>query len=101
MRFVLERYCGHLTLTQLRVSCVIMKSQLLTDIEKFLAETGMSEYRFGYLAARNGRLVERLRQGTTPKRGKLVTIHPDTEKKIRGFMAERRLLKRKRRGVAA
>lgn len=65
-------------------------STLLSDIERFLAETGMGEYRFGYLAARNGRLVERLRVGTTEKRGKPVRVWPETEQQIRAFMAAER-----------
>lgn len=70
---------------------------LLSDIDAFLAETGMGEYRFGYLAARNGRLVERLRAGTTPERGKPVWIRPETEQQVRDFMA----VERSKRGVAA
>lgn len=68
-----------------------MADTLLTEIEKFLSETGMKEYRFGFLAARNGRLVERLRAGTTPEKGRPVRIWPETAKQIRDFMrAERR-----------
>jgi hypothetical protein len=67
-----------------------MTDTLLSDIEQFLAETGMGEYRFGLKAARNGRLLERLRQGTTPERGKPVWIRPETERQIRDFMAAER-----------
>jgi SLT domain-containing protein len=74
-----------------------MTDALLTDIERFLNETGMGEYRFGLKAARNGRLVERLRQGTTPERGKPVWIRPETERQIRDFMAAERA----RREIAA
>lgn len=67
-----------------------MADTLLSDIEQFLSETGMKEYRFGFLAAHNGRLVERLRAGQTPS-GRPVRIWPDTEKQIRDFIrAERR-----------
>lgn len=66
-----------------------MEAHLITEIDKFLAETGMGEYRFGLLAAKNGRLVERLRQGTTPK-GKPVLVRPETEQQVRAFIAERR-----------
>jgi hypothetical protein len=72
-------------------------STLLSDIEAFLAETGMGEYRFGIRAVRNGRLIERLRQGTTPERGKPVRIWPETEREIRDFMAAERA----RREIAA
>jgi len=73
-----------------------MRTNLLTDIEAFLQETGMGEYRFGLLAAKNGRLLERLRSGTTPK-GKPVRIWPETEMQIRAFM----MSERQRRQVAA
>lgn len=66
-----------------------MRNTLLPDIEDFLSQTGMGEYRFGLLAAKNGRLVERLRAGTTPK-GKPVRIWPETEMQIRAFMMAER-----------
>jgi hypothetical protein len=59
-----------------------MRSHLLTDIDVFLAETGMGEFRFGLLAARNGRLVERLRAGGR--------VWPETEAIIRAFMIDAR-----------
>jgi len=74
-----------------------MNNTLLADIEAFLAETGMHEYRFGMLAAKNGRLVERLRGGTTPKRNRPVRIWPDTEMQIRAFM----MAERQRRATVA
>jgi len=74
-----------------------MHSTLLSDIEAFLLETGMGEYRFGLLAARNGRLVERLRSRSTEKRGKPVRVWPETEEQVRDFMAAERA----KRGVAA
>lgn len=67
-----------------------MTDTLLTEIEAFLVETGMGEYRFGLKAARNGRLVERLRQGTTPEKGKPVWVRPETERQVRDFMAVER-----------
>lgn len=67
-----------------------MADTLLSDIEQFLSETGMGEYRFGLRAARNGRLVERLRAGTTPEKGKPVWVRPETEQTIRDFMADER-----------
>lgn len=73
-----------------------MRQNLLSEIDGFLADTGMGEYRFGLLAARNGRLVERLRTGVTPK-GKPVRIWPETEMQIRAFM----MAERQKRGVSA
>lgn len=65
-----------------------MKTQLLSDIEEFLRETGMGEYRFGLLSARNGRLIERLR---TPRaNGKPARIWPETEVEVRAFMRAQR-----------
>jgi len=72
-----------------------MSTTLLTDIEAFLRETGMGEYRFGVRAARNGRLIERLRAGTTPERGKPVMVRPETELVIRDFMAIERAKREK------
>jgi hypothetical protein len=69
-----------------------MKADLLNDIDEYLLETGLSEYRFGILAARNGRLVERLRAGRTPG-GKPVRIWPETEQKIRDYMSRERRLR--------
>lgn len=66
-----------------------MANDLLTQIDEFLVETGMGDARFGLLAARNSRLMERLRQGVTPK-GKPVLIRPETEQQIRQFMETRR-----------
>ena len=69
---------------------------LLSEIEKFLSETGMGEYRFGLRAAKNGRLLERLRAGTTPT-GKPVWIRPETIQQIKEFM---RVERRKARAAA-
>jgi hypothetical protein len=55
-----------------------MNSRLLTDIERFLAESGMGEFRFGLAAVKNGRLVERLRSGGR--------VWPETEAQIRAFI---------------
>jgi hypothetical protein len=59
-----------------------MKTDLLSEIDKFLASEGIGEHRFGILAASNGRLVERLRSGGR--------IWPETEQQVRDFMASRR-----------
>lgn len=48
----------------------------------------MGEYRFGLLAAKNGRLIERMRSsGRTGRSGR---VWPETEDKIRRFMADER-----------
>lgn len=63
-----------------------MSTTLLSEIDAFLKETEMSEHRFGLLAAKNGRLVERLRAGTTPKKGLPARIWPETEMQVRAFI---------------
>lgn len=52
-----------------------MTKPILEEVEAFLAETGLSEHRVGFLLARNGKLVERLRAGRR--------IWPETEQMIR------------------
>lgn len=59
-----------------------MNTDLLSEIEDFLAAEGIGEHRFGILAASNGRLVERLRAGGR--------IWPETEQQVRDFIAARR-----------
>ncbi len=65
-------------------ACIMpaMSYKLLTDIEEFRRETGIGEYRFGILAVRNGRLIERLKAGRR--------IWPETEAEIRAFMISER-----------
>jgi hypothetical protein len=56
---------------------------LLHEIDAFLTEEPrMTEYRFGFSAVKNGRLLERLRDG---KR-----IWPETEMEVRAFIRSRR-----------
>lgn len=55
---------------------------LLPEIERFLRETGMSAYRFGYRAAANGRLVERLRANGR--------VWPETRARIEDFICRER-----------
>lgn len=65
-----------------------MSTNLLAEIEKFLADSGMGEHRFGLLAANNGRLVERLR---TPRaNGQPGRVWPETEIQVRAFIRSRR-----------
>lgn len=59
-----------------------MNAPLLTEIDRFLAAEGIGEHRFGILAANNGRLIERLREGGR--------VWPETEERVRSFMANRR-----------
>ena len=59
-----------------------MTQKLLSDIDAFLAETNLSDYRFGFLAVKNGRLVERLRAGGR--------IWPETEIEVRSFIRSER-----------
>lgn len=59
-----------------------MAKSLISEIDQFLAESGMPEYRLGWLAVNNRRLVERLRAGGR--------IWPDTEEKVRAFIASQR-----------
>lgn len=63
-----------------------MSVHLLQEIEEFLVEFEIGDFRFGLLAAHNGRLVERLRDGGE--------ILPRTERKVREYMAQRREAKR-------
>lgn len=64
-----------------------MNSTLLSEIEAFLRETGMSEAQF-CRAVGNGRLFERLR--AVGKRGKPGRVWPETEAQVRGFMISER-----------
>lgn len=73
-----------------------MHNTLLNDIEAFLAETGITDATFGR-AIRNGKLLERLRNGATPIKGKPVRVWPETEVQIRAFM----MAERQKRAVAA
>lgn len=59
-----------------------MAKDLLSEIDEFLRSEDIGEHRFGILATNNGRLVERLRDGGR--------VWPETEEKVRGFMAARR-----------
>lgn len=68
-----------------------MKNDLLSEIEEFLLSEGIGPHRFGILAADNGRLVERLREGGR--------VWPDTEAKVRKYIAKRR--RESKREVAA
>ena len=60
-----------------------MAKSLLSDIEKFMADYGIGEHRFGMLAIKNGRLVERLRDGRR--------VWPETEEKIKEFLIAERV----------
>lgn len=71
-----------------------MNKTLLLEIEKFRARFPMSDYRFGWLAARNGKLVERLNEGGR--------VWPDTEVRVRAFiMSESQRRAAKQAGAAS
>jgi len=59
-----------------------MTQPIIKEIEKFLSETGLSEHRVGFLLAKNGKLVERLRAGRR--------VWPETEQMIRDGIARER-----------
>lgn len=64
-----------------------MSTHLLSEIEQFLRDFPMSEFRFGLHAAKNGRLLERLRSGGR--------VWPETDSQIRAFIiAERQCRQR-------
>lgn len=71
-------------------ACILggMAQTLISEIREFLTETGMSAYCFGFKAARNGRLVERLEMGSP--------ILTTTEERVREFIRQER---RKRKAV--
>lgn len=62
------------------------KNPLIVDIDKFIAEIGMPETTFGFLAANDGKFVGRIRDGGR--------YWPETETKVRSYMAERRAARR-------
>lgn len=55
-----------------------MTNNFRDEVEEFLKRTGMSAYRLGWLAVKNGRFVERLRAGRR--------FWPETEVEVRAFM---------------
>lgn len=73
---------------------MLRMNTLLSDIEAFLIETGMTEATF-CRAVGNGRLMQRLRR--TGTRGKPGRLWPESERQIRDFMA----IERAKRRVAA
>lgn len=73
-----------------------MQRSLFTEIETFMAETGLSAHRTGILLARNGKLVDRLKAGGR--------IWPETEAMIRENMqaeVQRRAARQSARDAAA
>jgi hypothetical protein len=57
-----------------------MQHNLLSEVRETMALLGVEAHRFGILAAKNGRLVDRLEKG-----GRL---WPETEQKVREFIAD-------------
>lgn len=72
----------------------LMQDTILSEVEAFIADTGLSEHRAGILLARNGKLVERLRAGGR--------IWPETQRAIRdAIQRERKVrLAAKQKGAA-
>lgn len=64
-----------------RIHVAMQTDPLLNEIRDFLAQTGMSPSYFGWIAAKNTRLVDRLEQGRP--------IFTTTERKVRAFLADR------------
>lgn len=56
-----------------------MDHLLLTEVERFITYTGLSEHRAGMVLCRNGKLVERLRAGRR--------IWPETAQMVREAIA--------------
>lgn len=65
-----------------------IRDQLLADIERFLARTGMDHTRFGKEALNDPAFVSRLRAGKD--------VRTKTIERIRTFMASRPLARRPR-----
>ena len=59
-----------------------MSNNLLSELEQFMAETGLSAHRVGILCAKNGRIIDRLRSGGR--------VWPETEGEILGQIARLR-----------
>lgn len=72
-------------------------TSFLSEIEAFLAATGMGETYFGKKAANDSAIVARLRAGSTPKTGKPVYVRPSVQIAVRKFMRA----ELKKRAVAA
>ena len=71
----------------------VKNSTLLTDIDSFLSETGMSASYLGKRGVGNSEIVSRLRAGRR--------IWPETETKLRSFMLVRLEQYRSRKRVSA
>lgn len=66
--------------------------KLLSEVNEFLAETGMGVSYFGKIASGNSELVKRLQAGRR--------VWPETEDKIRAFMSEQRQARAEKREAA-
>jgi hypothetical protein len=71
-----------------------MSNELITDIEAFCHELGMNPSTFGRKAVNDGKLFTRLK-------GRGGRVWPETERRIRDFMAEQRAIRRLSEGRAA
>lgn len=70
-----------------------IQTALLSDIDKFLEESGLSDTYIGKKACNNSELVKRLRDGGR--------IWPETEQKLRAWMLVRLQSDRARKAEAA
>lgn len=72
-----------------------MPKPILTELEAFRRETGLSEHRIGIIIANNGRLFERMRSNGR--------VWPETEALIRASLAAERAKRRAKKtsGAAA
>lgn len=68
-----------------------MDANLITEIDRFLTETSMSEAAF-CRAVGNGRLFQRLRK--VGKRGRAGRVWPENEMAIRAYMLSERTKRR-------
>ena len=70
-----------------------IQTALLSDIDKFLEESGLSETYLGKTACNNSELVKRLRNGGR--------IWPETEQRLRAWMLVRQQSDRRKAAKAA
>ncbi|WP_423209052.1 hypothetical protein E2976_17535 [Paracoccus yeei] len=59
-----------------------MSRKLLSELEGLMADTGLSAHRVGILCAKNGRIIDRLRNGGR--------VWPETESEIRSAIRRER-----------
>ncbi len=70
-----------------RIMRAMTHDGLFAEIERFLADTGMSDAYFGRLAVNDGKLMKRLRAGRA--------VETKTADKIIGFMRQERATRKR------